>query len=139
MINNYVWIIDDDHICSFTVQKLIEKGQLAQKIDIFKNGQDALDSLQKINFNTAKYPDIILLDINMPIMDGWQFMDKFVKFVGKSAITLYMVSSSIDPRDQEKAKLYTTDIKGFIVKPLTLENIKKLMNTNVPDELDESL
>lgn len=138
MIDNYVWIIDDDRIYTFTVQKLIEKGQFAQKIDIFQNGQDALDRLQKITFDTAKYPDIILLDINMPIMDGWQFMDEFVKFVDKSAITLYMVSSSIDPRDKEKAKRYK-DIDGFITKPLTIESIKKLMTSNIPDDLDELL
>jgi CheY-like chemotaxis protein len=138
MTNHHVWIIDDDLIYTFTVKKLIEKGQLAHKIDIFQNGQDALDKLQEINFETAKYPDIILLDINMPVMDGWQFMNEFVKFVDKSAITLYMVSSSIDPRDKEKSKLYR-DIHGFVVKPLTLESIKKLMTANVPDELDESL
>lgn len=126
MFENYAWIIDDDAIYTFTIKRLLEKNQLAKKIDVFNNGRDALERLHTIHEDESKYPDIILLDINMPVLDGWQFMDEFVHILNKSEIKLYMVSSSIDPRDMEKSKLYN-DIDDFIVKPVTVQSLKSIM------------
>ena len=130
MVGNHVWVVDDDAIYTFTVRKLLENNELAHTVDVFTNGQKALDKLAEINFKTERYPDIILLDINMPIIDGWQFMNEFIKFVDKNAMTIYMVSSSIDPRDRDLALQYE-EIKDFIVKPVTIESLKKLMDVQV--------
>ena len=64
----------------------------------------------------------------MPIMDGWQFLDEFVKIENSKKITLYIVSSSIDPADSEKAKQYE-QITDFIVKPITKDALKEIVNT----------
>jgi len=130
MIDNYIWVIDDDAIYTFTIKKLLQKGQLADKIDVFSNGQSAIDRLNKISLESKNYPDIILLDISMPVFDGWQFMDEFVKFVDKAAITVYMVSSSIDPRDKERALQYK-EIKNYVIKPITLESLRELVEVKV--------
>jgi len=130
MIDNYIWIIDDDAIYTFTVKKLLKQGQLAAKITVFSNGQSAIDRLNEVSFGSKNYPDIILLDINMPVFDGWQFMDEFVKFVDKAAITVYMVSSSIDPRDKERALQYK-EIKDYVIKPITLESLRNLIAIEV--------
>ncbi len=126
MSKSYAWVIDDDSIYTFTIKKLIEKNNLADKIDVFKNGRDALDALNDKALSDRGYPDIILLDINMPVIDGWQFMEEFVNFSDKSSIVLYMVSSSIDARDVIKSKSFK-EIKDFIVKPVTLQSLKLLM------------
>ncbi|BAO54636.1 response regulator [Nonlabens marinus] len=127
---NYVWIIDDDAVYTFTVRKLLEQCQLAHTVKDFKNGQLAIDQLTEINFNTHLYPDIILLDINMPVLNGWQFMNEFVKFVDKNAITVYMVSSSIDPRDRERAMQYE-EIEDFVIKPLTIKCLRDLLSVSI--------
>jgi CheY-like chemotaxis protein len=69
---------------------------------------------------------IILLDINMPIMDGWQFLDEFVKIESHKLITIYIVSSSIDPQDIKRAKKYQ-NISNYIVKPITIKKLKTIM------------
>ncbi|WP_194851744.1 response regulator [Nonlabens antarcticus] len=134
MAKTHAWIIDDDAIYTFTIKRLLEKNDLAHKIDVFNNGRDALEKLQLINC-VKDYPDIILLDINMPVLDGWQFLDEFVHVADRTSITLYMVSSSIDPRDKEKSKLYK-DINDFIIKPVSVKSLQNIMMVNSSENTD---
>ena len=76
MTKKVIWVIDDDIIYQIIVNKIIKKSEMFSAISKFKNGKDAIDDLQKSLENTELLPDIILLDINMPIMDGWEFMDE---------------------------------------------------------------
>ncbi len=71
-------------------------------------------------------PDVILLDINMPILDGWQFLDGIITIKVIKKITIFIVTSSIDPRDKEKAKSYS-NVKNFVVKPITQDKLNDLM------------
>ncbi|MDQ7918564.1 response regulator [Mesonia sp. MT50] len=69
---------------------------------------------------------MILLDLSMPVMDGWQFLDEFTKVKIEKKITIYIVSSSIDPMDYERAKSYN-DIQNYIIKPVQTEDLKSIL------------
>ena len=99
-------IIDDDEIYIFAVKRLIQKNDFCNNVIVYNNGKDALKEIKNLISNNENLPDVILLDINMPIMDGWQFLDEFTSIKTEKEITIYMVSSSINPTDVERAKSY---------------------------------
>src|SRR5476651_629742 len=113
-----VCVIDDDRIYIYGLKKLISIKQLSPNLMEFYNGQEAIDFLVNPE-NLNELPDIIFLDINMPVMDGWGFMENFVKIkhqLGKK-ITIYMVSSSINDDDISRAK-NISDISDYVIKPI---------------------
>ena len=118
-------VIDDDPIYIFGIKKIITLSNFSNSVMIFKNGQEAINNLKPIIASGENIPEVILLDINMPIMDGWQFLDEFIQIPCKQKVYIYIVSSSIDPADQEKIKEYG-NISNFIVKPITIENLKEI-------------
>ncbi len=120
-------VIDDDEIYTFTIKRLIDKSQIASKTLYFENGQLAIDFFKEFLHQAADLPDLILLDINMPVLDGWQFMDEFIKLSPhiNKRITVYMVSSSVDQADIDKAKSYN-QISDFIVKPVSAAMFRKM-------------
>jgi two-component system, chemotaxis family, chemotaxis protein CheY len=123
-----VALVDDDSIFQFTATRLIETGKLARSVLHFENGGDALDYLKKNSSDKDKLPDFLFLDINMPMIDGWMFLEDFEKV--KSTLIkhfpIYMVSSSIDPRDLTRAKEFS-DVKDFVVKPITAERFTEIL------------
>ncbi len=123
-------VIDDDEIYTFTVKRVIDNSQLAEKTLFFSNGKLALDFFKEYLHQTADLPDLILLDINMPVLDGWQFMDEFVKLSPQinKRIFVYIVSSSVDRADINKAKGYS-QISDFIVKPVTAAMFRKVVES----------
>ncbi|AUC74357.1 response regulator [Olleya sp. Bg11-27] len=123
---NSTCLIDDDHIFIYAVKRILKTSQLCDDFTVFNNGEDAINGLKKAVTEKQHIPDLILLDINMPIMDGWQFLDEFKKLKTSKKITLYIVSSSVDPADLNKAKEYE-QITDFIVKPITRSNLIKTL------------
>jgi CheY-like chemotaxis protein len=116
---NNILIIDDDPLYLLLVKKTILKYEFAKTISAFSNGLEAFDSLiQLINIPSA-LPDIILLDINMPIMDGWELLDQLIPLLEKTnkKISIYIATSSIAEDDRKKAKTYPT-IKDYLMKPI---------------------
>ena len=107
-------LIDDDHIFIFAAKKILLATDICENFTVYNNGADSIEEL-------------ILLDINMPIMDGWQFLDEFIKIKYPKKITLYIVSSSIDPVDIKKAKEYEA-ITDFIIKPITRKNLINMVS-----------
>ena len=125
-------IVDDDKIYTFLVERTIEQTNLVDLIKVFGNGLDAIDFLKKNADNPDSLPEIILLDLSMPVMDGWEFIEEYMLLSPKLGrmITIYIVSSSISPHDIAKAKSISS-VTDFIIKPISKENLieifKKLL------------
>ena len=119
-----IWVVDDDNIYQIIIKKLIEKSAVFSDISSFKNGKDAIDVLFNSTENNECIPDIILLDINMPIMDGWEFMDELglIKPKFNTEIVVYIVSSSIAIEDKNKSKTYE-NILGYLSKPVNINDL----------------
>ena len=124
-------VVDDDEIYTFSVKRIIAKADIAEKTIFFHNGQAALDYLIANMRKEDELPDLILLDLNMPVLDGWQFLDEFARLASafNKKITTYIVSSSIDEDDYERAK-HIELVSDFIVKPLTVHNLHDIL-TNI--------
>ncbi len=120
-------IIDDDPIFVFGVKKIMELIGFCNNLLIFKNGEEALNNLKAIISANEVLPDVILLDLNMPILDGWQFLEEFIKVPCKKNILIYIVSSSVDPQDVLKAKSYEM-VSDYIVKPISIKKLKEVLN-----------
>ena len=123
-----VLLVDDDEINNFISIKLIKKALLNTEIMACLNGKFAIDQLVDIQRNDpAKMPDYILLDINMPIMNGWEFLDENKRLnidpTGKTKI--FIISSSVFSNDINKARSYPL-VKDFISKPLNVDKIVEL-------------
>lgn len=126
-------IIDDDKIYVNLVKKIIEIKKLSENLLIYKNGKEALDYFKASleNLSEERLPDIIFLDLNMPVMDGWEFLNEFIKIKNNfnKKITLYVVSSSIDPRDLERAKSFSL-VTDYLIKPIELKKFEKIFEKN---------
>lgn len=122
-------IIDDDEVYINLIKKIIDVKNLSENLLVFKNGQEALDHFRPImeNINEEAFPEIILLDLNMPVMDGWNFLNEFtqIKLNSKIKTTLYIVSSSINPYDVAKAKSYSL-VTDYLIKPVNLDQFEAL-------------
>ncbi len=129
MLNPLVCVIDDDDIHQYTTSRIINSTQLAQKVLLFSDGEYALDYFGENINDIAKIPDVIFLDLAMPVMDGWQFLTEFIKLKPKArkSITLYLMSSSINPTDLKRARLISA-VSDFIVKPFTKERCVEILN-----------
>lgn len=119
-------IIDDDPIYVFGTRKLMELAGFCNSFMIFHNGKDALSRFQAIIAAGHNLPEVILLDLNMPVMDGWEFLDEFVKTPVSQKIYIYVVTSSIDPDDMERAKHYDA-VSNYVVKPVTMNDLKEML------------
>ncbi|MBN9285761.1 MULTISPECIES: response regulator [Flavobacterium] len=121
-----ICIIDDDPIYQLITKKIIEKSQLFSQILSYKNGKVAIDSFKEIE-NAEEFPDVILLDIDMPEMDAWAFMNELrridFKFEKKPAI--YIASSSIANEDREKANSFP-EIIGYLCKPIDRDILERI-------------
>ena len=126
-------IIDDDKIYVNLVKKIIEIKKLSKNLLIFKNGRESIDHFKLILENATEdvLPDIIFLDINMPVMDGWEFLNEFIKIKNnfEKKITFYVVSSSIDPRDLERARSFNL-VTDYLIKPIELKKFEKIFDRN---------
>ncbi|MDI5897488.1 response regulator [Flavobacterium yafengii] len=131
MTKKAIWVIDDDAIYQIIVNKIIQRSEMFSTITSFKNGKEAIDTLHNRLDNNDIIPDIILLDINMPIMDGWEFMEKMGLLKSKFSknITVYIVSSSIATEDKNKSKTYS-DILGYLSKPVTMNDLELIASND---------
>jgi CheY-like chemotaxis protein len=124
-----VALVDDDKVFQLIASRTIKATQLTNKILQFTNGMEAIEYLLINAENIDVLPDILFLDINMPIVDGWMFMEDYInlKHRVKKIIRIYMVSSSIDPRDVERARSMT-DIREYVIKPISQDKFAEMIS-----------
>lgn len=123
-----ICIIDDDAIAIFGLKRSMESIGLSKNISVFENGLDAFESFEQLIKKGLKLPSVIFIDLNMPVMDGWDFMHEFVKIhpSEKEMPLIFIMTSSIDRKDVEKAKTYNLE-GNYVVKPITSEVLKRIM------------
>lgn len=118
-------VIDDDDINIFIIKKIVEKTGFPVNMVAKTNGQLALDYLEEVIEQPDVFPHLILIDINMPVLNGWEFIEAYEKLNIEKAVDMYMLSSSVYENDIEKAKTYQV-VKGFISKPLSIDRLIEL-------------
>lgn len=122
---NYILLIDDNHIDNFINKTVITKCKITDSIIVKTSAIDALDYLEKTD---NEFPNIIFLDIRMPIMDGFQFLKIFEKFSEKNRknTSVYMLSSSTHQEDVDLAMSFPF-VKKFLNKPLGVALVNNLL------------
>ena len=121
-----VLMIDDNDIDGFVTKKIIEKSGFAKNVILKKSAVKALEYLRSNDSLRKSFPDIIFLDLRMPEMDGFKFLDEFEKLNNNSINNCKIVvfSSSIDTDDYNRVK-HNKFVKQFIRKPISMEAIKE--------------
>ncbi len=123
-----LWIIDDDPMASFYIKRLAELGELANIITIYDKARGAMDYLLHHKTSEEQLPDVILVDIYMPEMDGWAFLEVFAETQDQfvKPIDIFIISSSDHLKDINRARSIPY-VKAFLQKPVTLDVLKNLV------------
>jgi CheY-like chemotaxis protein len=113
------------------LKRLAELGELADIITIFNHARGALDYIEEHKKDYNQLPDVILLDIYMPVVNGWDFLNRYreLRPLLEKEISIILVSSSDHPRDLNQAKTYE-EVKAYVTKPVSLERLKELLLVN---------
>jgi len=122
-----ILLIDDDTITNYINERLITKLGICKEVIVAHNGFEGLAWLRNIINQNNILPDLILLDINMPVMNGIEFLDAFKKFnfKAKRAVKILLLTTSANSQDMEKVK--ALGINGIVNKPLTEEKIRECL------------
>ena len=139
-----VLLVDDDFATNFINKKIIQKANITEHIQVALNGKEAIDYLCKqgkfeSGANEFPQPQLILLDINMPVMDGWEFIEAYknLNLENKENIAIVMLSSSFNPSDKAKAESIE-EITAFRQKPMSREALLEIIEKFFPNLIAEN-
>lgn len=122
-----ILVVDDDDDYCFVTKMILQQAGIKQEIITASNGLEALEMLHKLNESGKKLPVLVFLDLKMPIMDGFEFLEEATKLavLNFNSTRVYINTSSVLPKDKEKVSNYP--IAGFIPKPLNQEILKEIL------------
>ena len=121
-------LVDDDSITNFLNELLLTEMDISEELIITPDGQKALDVLYYRCVLKGECPDLILLDVNMPVINGFEFLKRYneMVFENKQSIVIVMLSTSLNPRDKEKAE--ALNVNDYLNKPLSKDRINELLD-----------
>jgi CheY-like chemotaxis protein len=128
-MNKNVLLVDDDHVFNFLSGRLFEKLGFSEGIHMAMNGAEALKLINDYYSGTQSLPDVILLDLNMPVMDGFEFIEAFqrIRMPNKDRVKIVIVSSSQDEKDIARAR--ALGITHYLTKPIHEKDLLEIMNS----------
>jgi CheY-like chemotaxis protein len=127
---NSLYVVDDDVMYQYIARQIIESTSMVKQISLFSNGREAIDALESHADSTMELPDLILLDLMMPVCDGWGFLKGFEEMKSRlhKSIPIYIVSTSFNPLDVDRAKTIG-DVTGYMVKPITRDKFVEILSS----------
>ncbi len=125
-------IIDDDPIFIYGTKRIMKETDFCDTIMVYNNGEDALHGIRNTYEATGQIPQVIFLDLNMPIMNGWDFLDELIKIPNNpfKETIINVISSSVDPSDLNKVKNYEL-VNNYILKPITPNDLETVLTTSI--------
>jgi CheY-like chemotaxis protein len=122
-----VYIIENDYVSSVITELIVKKNLFGSEVRCYANGQWAFDELLLTLRDGGALPDLIVLDLDMPLMDGWEFLDALAELASAQAIRVFVQTSSIHPDDRSKALGYK-QVAGFFSKPLKEDGVTSMLS-----------
>lgn len=124
-----VLIIDDDEISNFITESILEQSKRVKEVNVVMSSDEGIKYLKKLASKGSKHlPNLILLDIKMPVKSGWDFLNEYKRLedINHSDIVIVMLSSSVYPDDVHKANTFE-EVAGYLSKPITLDKVEEVV------------
>ncbi|SNS86746.1 Response regulator receiver domain-containing protein [Ekhidna lutea] len=124
MNSKVIGLVDDEEVFHWLVESNVKMINDGCKFLSFFNGEEILNYLRS---SPAVIPNILLLDLNMPVCSGWRFLENYANSAVKTEMDIYILSSSIDPEDKVRAKNFSI-VREFVSKPISSDFLKRALN-----------
>jgi CheY-like chemotaxis protein len=124
-------LIEDDSITVLLIRKMLEKTEAVEETLVYRNGKEAYDNLKLLQETGENLPELIFLDLNMPIWDGWEFLKEFRRLDSFDKLHLYILTSSSSQEDYQKAEEYGLKDR-YLSKPITLDSLNRIIQSIEP-------
>lgn len=130
-----VLLVDDNPADNYIHQRILARAHCAAQVEVALNGQEGIDFLQRRKAEGLPLPDLVFLDINMPVLDGWGFLDKCreLNFDADTMPIIAMLTTSLNPRDVARAR-ESGLVEQYIEKPLTVDGLEFIMSRIYPED-----